>query len=154
MTVILDPAPARFLPREILRSVDILTPNESEALLLLERGETALPLAAASPVARALRALRVGAVILKLGAHGVILSGGTGERHFAAPRVQAVDTTAAGDTFNGALAVALAEAWALEEAIRFANIAAALSVTRFGAQASIPTRAEVDAALVSWGPAS
>ena len=67
--------------------------------------------------------------------------------HFAAPRVDAVDTTAAGDTFNGALAVALAEGRSVGDAIVFANTAAALSVTRFGAQASIPSRAEVDAAL-------
>ena len=86
-------------------------------------------------------------MILKLGGNGAFLDDGTGGRHFAAPKVEAVDTTAAGDTFNGALAVALAERRSLPEAIAFSNAAAALSVTRHGAQASIPSRSEVDAFL-------
>jgi ribokinase len=89
-------------------------------------------------------------VILKLGEQGAFLDDGSGGRHFPGLRVDAVDTTAAGDTFNGALAVALAEGRALPEAVGFANAAAALSVTRPGAQSSIPTRSEVDA-LVARG---
>jgi ribokinase len=83
-------------------------------------------------------------VILKLGAKGVWLAGETCSQHFAARQVEAVDTTAAGDCFNGALAVALSEGASVVEAIHFATTAAAISVTRLGAQASIPTRTEVE----------
>jgi len=145
MTVILDPAPARELSGPLLQTVDILTPNETEALVLLGRRETSVSLADAPEIARAIRSLGVGTAILTLGVHGAFLSTATIERHFAAPHATVVDTTAAGDTFNGALAVALAEERSIDEAIAFANRAAALSVTRFGAQASIPSRAEVDA---------
>jgi ribokinase len=145
LTVILDPAPARALPAAILECVDILTPNESEALILLGRREAAMSLEQAPEVARALRDLGVGMAILKLGENGAFLSSASAHGHFAAPRVDAVDATAAGDTFNGALAVALAEGRSVDDAITFANTAAALSVTRFGAQASIPSRADVDA---------
>jgi ribokinase len=145
LTVILDPAPARALPAEVLECIDILTPNESEALILLGRRDAAVSLEEASDVARALRALGAGTAILKLGEHGAFLSSASAHRRFAAPRVDVVDVTAAGDTFNGALAVALAEGKRAGDAIGFANAAAALSVTRFGAQASIPSRADVDA---------
>lgn len=147
MRVLLDPAPARPLPDALLASVDCLTPNESEAMLLLDRREGTLPLAEAHEAARALRRRGPRSVILKLGAQGALLEDGTGGRHFPAPHVDAVDATAAGDTFNGALAVALAEGTSMVEAIGFANAAAALSVTRLGAQASIPDRDEVEAAL-------
>jgi ribokinase len=145
LTVILDPAPARALPAAMLECVDILTPNEMEALVLLGRRETAMSLDQAPDVARALRDLGVATAILKLGENGAFLSSASARGHFAAPRVEAVDATAAGDTFNGALAVALAEGRSVDDAIAFANAAAALSVTRFGAQASIPSRADVDA---------
>ena len=143
-TVVLDPAPARGLPDALLASVDCLTPNESEAMVLLGRREGTVTLAEAREVARALRGRGVRTVLLKLGDKGAFLDDGREARHFPAPTVQAVDATAAGDTFNGALAVALGEGRPLPEAIRFANTAAALSVTRLGAQASIPSRAEVD----------
>jgi ribokinase len=84
-------------------------------------------------------------VILKLGDKGAWLAREQGSQSFPACKVEAVDATAAGDTFNGALAVALVEDKSLEEAIAFANRAAAISVTRLGAQTSIPTRAEVEA---------
>ena len=148
LTVILDPAPARALPASLLASVDILTPNETEALVLLGRRDTTVSLEKAPDVARALSDLGVSTVILKLGENGAFLSGASEHRHFAAPRVDVVDATAAGDTFNGALAVALAEGRSVGDAIAFANRAAAMSVTRFGAQASIPTRADVDGVLL------
>jgi ribokinase len=144
---ILDPAPARPLPAELLSQVDILTPNESEACILLGRDPARVALTAAAELANALRGLGVGAVILKLGDQGCFYSGPEGE--YAAPAfpVTAVDTTAAGDTFNAGFAVALAEGMDIERALRFANAAAAISVTRLGAQASAPSRAEVDALL-------
>jgi ribokinase len=147
-SVVLDPAPARELSDGLLSYVSYLTPNESEAAALLGRRQDALPLTEAPEVARALRARGPRTVILKLGAQGAYVDDGSGGRHFPAPRVDAVDATAAGDTFNGALAVALAEGRPLPDAVAFANAAAALSVTRHGAQASIPTRSEVDAKLV------
>ena len=144
MTIVLDPAPARALSPELVGGVDILTPNETEALVLLGRRGSAVSVAEAAEVGRQLLNLGPRAVILKLGANGACLIGGNGSRRFPARRVDAVDATAAGDTFNGALAVALAEGRDMADAIDFAVAAASISVTRLGAQASIPTRDEVD----------
>jgi ribokinase len=147
--VVLDPAPAQPLPAALLANVDILTPNETEANVLLGRKEVSVSLDDAPEAARALLALGTGTVVLKLGENGALVADRNGVDHFPAPRVDAVDATAAGDTFNGALAVALAEGRSLREAVAFANVAAALSVTRLGAQSSIPRRAEVDALISS-----
>jgi ribokinase len=147
MTVVLDPAPARPLPDALLANVDCLTPNESEAMVLLDRSQGTVSLAEAPEVARALRARGPRHVILKLGEKGAFLDDGKGGRHFPGLKVEAVDATAAGDTFNGGLAVALAEGRPMAEALAFANAAAAISVTRAGAQASIPARREVEALL-------
>jgi ribokinase len=146
-TVLLDPAPAVALPPALIAAVDILTPNETEANVLLGRSAASVSVDEAPEIARALGALGARIVVLKLGELGAMVADRGDVRHFRAPRVSAVDATAAGDTFNGALAVALAEGRAMDDAIGFANTAAALSVTRLGAQASIPRRAEVDAAL-------
>lgn len=147
-TTILDPAPAQPLAPEMLAQVDLLTPNETEALLLL--GATQSSLIANPPeVTKALLALGPKAVILKLGERGCYYDDGATPLHVPAFRVDAVDTTAAGDTFNGALAVALAEGQPMPAALRFANAAAGLSATKMGAQASIPARKEVDELLVS-----
>ncbi len=144
MTTVLDPAPARPLGAALLANVDILTPNESEALVLLGRPAGAVQLAEAADLAAQIMKRGPKRVILKLGEKGAWLADGKQSRHFPAPAVKAVDATAAGDTFNGALAVALSEGKPLEEAIPFANCAAAISVTRLGAQTSIPSRSEVD----------
>ncbi|HMC58243.1 MAG TPA: ribokinase, partial [Candidatus Solibacter sp.] len=145
LVTILDPAPAQPLSRELLEQVDILTPNESEALLLLARPAARVSVDDAPPLAEALLRLGPRAVILKLGDQGCFYFDGRTGRHQPAFPVEARDTTAAGDTFNAALAVALAEGQPLETALRFANAAAAISVTRMGAQSSAPARAEVEA---------
>ena len=140
--VILNPAPARPLPDRLLRRVAILTPNETEAELLT--GIKVDSDAAAGRAADRLRARGVQTVIITLGAHGAFVVGGGCRQRVPGFRVKALDTTAAGDIFNGALAVALAEDQPLLGAVRFANAAAALSVTRLGAQPSAPTRAEIE----------
>jgi ribokinase len=144
---ILDPAPAAPLTPELLASVDILTPNETEASILLGLPPGRVTTADAAALARSLRDRGPKAVLLKLGDQGCFYSDGETELFSPAFPVTAIDATAAGDTFNAALAVALAEDRGIDEALRFANAAAAISVTRMGAQASVPTRAEVDALL-------
>jgi ribokinase len=142
--VVLDPAPAQKLEDELLRAADILTPNEIEAAILAGMKPARLSVDKAAELARELRVHDSQAVVVKLGEQGCVLIDRSGSNHLPAPRVAAVDTTAAGDVFNGALAVALAEGASLERACEFANRAAAVSVTRRGAQPSAPTRSEVD----------
>jgi ribokinase len=143
--LILNPAPARKLPARLLRGVSILTPNEHEAELLT--GIKVTDRESADRAATKLLRLGVGTVIITLGKRGVYLAEAAGRRMIPGFKVQAVDTTAAGDIFNGALAVALSEGQALPEAVRFAQAAAAISVTRLGAQPSAPRRAEVERLL-------
>jgi ribokinase len=147
LRVILNPAPARRLPASLLRQVSILTPNETEAELLT--GIKVKSPVGAGRAADWLLARGVGTVIITLGRRGALVA--TKEGRTLAPgfAVKAVDTTAAGDIFNGALAVALVEGRPLPEAVRFANAAAAISVTRLGAQPSAPARAEIDAFLAA-----
>jgi ribokinase len=143
--VILNPAPARPLEDRLLARVSVLTPNETEAELLsgiAVRDEGGVRAAAALLRARGPRA-----VVVSLGARGVYALAPEFEGFLPAFRVEAVDTTAAGDVFNGALAVALAEERPLAEALRFAQAAAAISVTRAGAQHSAPARGEILAFL-------
>jgi ribokinase len=143
--VILDPAPApaAALPKELLQAVDILTPNESEAAMLA--GLTPGPLTAdqAGAIARTLQAKGTKTVIVKLGEQGCLLAEGLEQRLIHAPKVKAIDTTAAGDVFNAALGVALSEGRELIAACEFAVKAGAVSVTRMGAQSSAPGREEV-----------
>ncbi|MEB0008798.1 ribokinase [Pseudomonas sp. MH9.2] len=140
--VILNPAPANApLPADWYSLIDYLIPNESEAAAL-----SGLPVdSLASAEAAATRLLAAGAtkVIITLGAQGSLFADGQRIEHFPAPRVQAADTTAAGDTFVGGFAAALAQGKSEVEAIRFGQIAGALSVTRAGAQPSIPTLNDV-----------
>lgn len=144
---ILDPAPAQPLSPEILSLADILTPNESEALLLLGEKPARVSAAEAARVTGALRERGARTIVLKLGDQGCFFDDGSRRLHVPAFPVSVVDSTAAGDVFNAALAVALAEEAPVERALRFASAAAAISVTRAGAQASIPEREEVDAFL-------
>jgi ribokinase len=143
--VILNPAPARPLPNTLLKRISIITPNETEAELLT--GIRVTDETGAARAAAKLRARGVHTVIITLGARGAFLADEEGGQLVPGFKVKAVDTTAAGDVFNGALAVGLAEGRALREAVRFANAAAALSVTRRGAQPSAPTRAAIEALL-------
>lgn len=140
----LDPAPARPLDRETLALADILTPNETEALLLLGRKPGRVDVADAPGLTRVLREAGAGAVVLKLGDKGCFYDDGQRQIYQPAFAVAVRDSTAAGDTFNAALAVALCEGRPTEDALRFANAAAAISVTRLGAQASVPLREEVE----------
>lgn len=143
-TVILNPAPAsRPLPADWYAAIDYLIPNESEASAL--SGLPVDSLSTAETAATRLIAMGAGKVIITLGAQGSLLANGTRLEHFPAAKVKAVDTTAAGDTFVGGFAAALAAGKSEAEAIRFGQVAAALSVTRAGAQPSIPTLSDVQA---------
>ncbi|MCF5665593.1 MULTISPECIES: ribokinase [Pseudomonas fluorescens group] len=141
-TVILNPAPASApLPAEWYASIDYLIPNESEATAL--SGVTVDSIDSAKAAANHLIQAGAGKVIITLGAQGALFTDGQGFEHLLAPKVKAVDTTAAGDTFVGGFAAALANGKSEAEAIRFGQVAAALSVTRAGAQPSIPTLHDV-----------
>lgn len=142
--VILDPAPAIAGAARLLPLADYVTPNESELAILVGAEGPAPSLEEAALQARRLLSLGARRVVAKMGERGALLVGA--ERQVAWPgvRVTAVDTTAAGDVWNGAFATALAEGRSEDEAGAFANAAAALSVTRRGAQPSMPTRDEVD----------
>lgn len=141
---VLTPAPAQPLPAELLGATDLLVPNEHEAAALTGLTD---PRQAAEALLTT-----VPEVVITLGAAGVLHAArGRDPLTVPAPRVRAVDTTAAGDTFVGALAVALGEGRPMPEALRWASAAAALSVQRHGAQDSMPTRAETDSfALAGW----
>ncbi len=141
--VILNPAPAPdSLPDEVLRQMDYLTPNETELARLSGLPVTDRQSAAAA--AQVLLARGVRGVLATLGSSGALLCTSASQRFFPAYRVEAVDTTAAGDTFSAAFATELARHGDADCAIRFATAAAAISVTRSGAQTSIPDRVEVE----------
>lgn len=139
--VILNPAPAQALSDEDLQRVSVITPNETEAEILT--GITVDDLDSARKAAITLRSKGIDNVIITMGSQGAYVLTNTINELIPAPEVTPVDTTAAGDTFNGALAVALSENMGLKEAVAFANQAAAISVTRKGAQASVPFRKEL-----------
>jgi ribokinase len=143
--VILNPAPAQVLPDSLLRKISLLTPNETEASMLTGIGVADIP--SATQAARALQKRGARDVIVTMGANGALVAIGEEATWVPGFKVKAVDTTAAGDVFNGALAVRIAEGCKVIDAVRFAHAAAAISVTRRGAQPSIPTRREINARL-------
>jgi ribokinase len=141
-TIILNPAPAFPLTDSLLSRVTILTPNQTEAKILT--GIEVDSPSTARLAAQQLYKRGVANVIITLGKEGAYLFNEQVAQLIPSYTVEAVDTTAAGDTFNGALAVALSEGQEMVEAVKFANLAAAVSVTRLGAQSSLPLRQEVE----------
>jgi ribokinase len=138
VAVILNPAPARKLPKSLYPLVDWITPNETEAELLT--GVKVVDAASAAKAAGVLARRGVGHVVITMGSKGAYC--GDCRRVYPCRKVKAVDCVAAGDTFNGAFAVALAEGTSCADAIAFAQKASAISVTRPGAQSSVPYRRE------------
>ena len=149
--ILLNPAPAASIPNQVLRSVDLITPNQSEALALT--GIMVNDVITAQDACDRLHDKGITTVIITMGNKGAYLSS-PGHKGLISGfnNVQVVDTVAAGDTFCGALAIAITEKRDLYSAVKFANAAAALSVTKQGAQASIPNRQEVDSMLASQSP--
>lgn len=140
--VLLNPAPGQPLSSEMLSMVNVLTPNETETQII-----TDMPVRnsqEAEKAAQKLLAQGVGMVVITMGGQGALIVTPTETRHAPGQQVEVVDTTGAGDAFNGALAVALAEGKELVEAVAFANAAAALQVTRLGAAPAMPYRDEVE----------
>jgi ribokinase len=143
--VILDPAPAKLLPTDLLALASVITPNETEAAMLT--GEDTSGEAGIRRAGERLLDSGVGTAIIKAGARGAYLVARGSFERVPGFAVKSVDTTAAGDSFNAGLAVALGEGRGMVESICFANAVAAISTTRNGAQAAMPVRAEVDAFL-------
>jgi ribokinase len=139
--VILNPAPAEALPEEVFQDLYLITPNETEAEILT--GISVSNEATAAKAALALQEKGVSQVVITMGSKGAFVATTTSTQLIPAPKVEPVDTTAAGDVFNGALAVALAKGQELIPAVEFACKAAAISVTRMGAQASAPYLHEI-----------
>ncbi|MEM7828689.1 MAG: ribokinase [Candidatus Aenigmatarchaeota archaeon] len=146
---ILNPAPGKKLRSEVLQSVDIITPNEVEAEILTDIEVKNLDDADRAGA----RLLRMGSriVIITLGEKGSLLCRRDGSRYFKPFKVKAVDTTAAGDAFNGALACALSVGRDIEEAVIYGNAAGAITVTRMGAQSSLPDKLEIESFLKEMG---
>jgi ribokinase len=144
---ILNPAPARDLDATLLELVDYLTPNEGEAGALT--GMAVTDIASTRAVAERLRAQGAGTVIVTLGGEGALVVSAEGAVHYPAFPVTVVDTTAAGDAFNGALAAGLAAGGTLEQALPLANAAGALACAKRGAQDSLPARGDVERFLGS-----
>lgn len=140
--VVLNPAPACALPDELLKNISIITPNEKEAEMLT--GIPVTDIASAEKAAIVLKEKGIKTIVITLGAKGALVYEDNKFEVIKTPVVKAIDTTAAGDVFNGALVVALSEGKRINEAVSFACSAASISVTRLGAQASAPYRKEVN----------
>lgn len=147
--VMLNPAPAATLDKDLLKNIDIITPNMTEAALIA--GIKVNDVDDAKKAARIIYEMGVATVIVTIGPRGAVVCDKGELLIVSSPEVTAVDTTAAGDVFNGALAVALAEGRSISDATRFACIAASISVTRKGAQSSIPYRNELIGELFTLG---
>ncbi len=148
---ILNPAPARKIPAEILKLVDTLTPNETEAAILADQDPSAVPTDSLPQLASI---LGIPNLVVTLGAKGACILQ-SGQTNFVVPfPITPVDTTASGDAFNGALAVALARGESFPGAVRFANAAGAITATRLGAQPSLPTLEELDQFIATSAPGS
>ncbi len=142
VSIVLNPAPAREISREVLKMVDIITPNEVEAQAL-----TGVPVpdeAGAKQAADVFHSWGIEAVIITMGKNGVFVSGPQGTRMVPARVVEAVDTTGAGDAFNGGFVTGIAEGMDLFTAVEFGNVVASLSVQKFGTAPSMPMRKEID----------
>jgi len=140
--VLLNPAPARTLPDDLLEKIDIITPNEKECELI-----TGLPVRNIDDAKAAVSFLMqkgIPQVVITMGSAGAVYNNGSKIMHKSAVKVKAVDTTAAGDSFSGAISVALTEGKSIDKAIDFANLVGALTVTKKGAQLSLPMRKNVD----------
>ena len=144
-TVILDPGPVRHIPSEFFAYCSVITPNETEAQALV--GFPVVDRTSAAQAAEQLLARGVGIAVVKLGAQGVYFANADGGAFVTPFQVDAIDSVAAGDAFNGALAVSLAEGATLEQSVRMAAAAGALAVTKSGAQDSMPYRKEVEGLL-------
>lgn len=145
--VVLNPAPAAVLPEQLLKNIYILTPNKTEAELI--SGIKINDIETAKKAALEIYKKGVDIVLITLGSQGSLIYIDSEFRHIPARKVDAIDTTAAGDVFNGAMCTYLAEGYSVLESIQFATIASSISVTRSGAQPSIPSREEVNTVLNS-----
>lgn len=140
--VILNPAPARPLSTKLLQNLYIIIPNETEAEIL--SGVKVTDWESARKAANIISAEGVDIVVITMGSKGALVKENSTYYEVPAPKVKAVDTTAAGDTFCGALCVALSEDMSVIDAVKFANKCASITVTRMGAQSSLPYRKEID----------
>ncbi|MGN7978453.1 ribokinase [Microbacterium sp. 22195] len=147
MTVVLDPAPAATLDAEVWRSIDIVTPNETEATLI--SGIEVTDAASAEEAGRWFLAQGVGSAVITMAEKGSCVVTAEGTSFIEPIPVEPIDTTAAGDAYAGYLGAALAEGWTLADATRLASAAGAIAVTRQGASPSLPVRSEVDALLAA-----
>jgi ribokinase len=147
MTVVLDPAPAATLDAEVWRSIDIVTPNETEATLI--SGIEVTDAASAEEAGRWFLAQGVGSAVITMAEKGSCVVTAEGTSFIEPIPVEPIDTTAAGDAYAGYLGAALAEGWTLADATRLASAAGAIAVTRQGASPSLPRRSEVDALLAA-----
>ncbi|WP_207909165.1 ribokinase [Pedobacter sp. ok626] len=143
--IVLNPAPACSLSDALLSNISVITPNRTEAEIL--SGITVNDMGSAKKAAQIIKEKGVETVIITLGREGALILHDNEFMHIHAPLVEAIDTTAAGDVFNGAFTVALSENKSIRDAVTFACSASAISVTRLGAQSSVPSRNEIIANL-------